>query len=338
MPYAASAQQTAQQSPQNSQQNQQKQEVKINFNYGKDDKSLYAALWQRNPRIRYGQTGKDDLNFGVHLTLDPNSKHDFKLAASNQNGMDEAGLYYQFEGRKFLVGSGVEYINGKLAGEFHARFGKPRSNQIFAGYGNFGGKSAFMIGDFFNKGKYHFGILGSFKTDTLPVQFGERNQIMFYAAYQDFYKFFYRDDGRTRLLNGFVRFGNTPEKIRYSPRAFDIDRIDFAEFELRRAGVELFDIPLRPENIHLSDQGVCAFAPRFLSTPQSNSQTIHAYCTISGRWIIGYGFSRLENNSGTNSSHTFNAGANIGHVKIVGGINTERGPSVHASLRIPIKK
>ena len=324
------------QSSQQTEQQNQTQEIKVNANYGENEKSVYFGYWERNPRLRFGYV--DENKFGISLYV-PLSSNNVRLTASKNNGQEEFGLYHehQYKKGKILFGTAVEYLSGTSNIEVHGIVELSQSNNIFAGAANRTGIKIATIGDFLDIGKYHLGLFASVKSGGVPASFGGVREVLLSLGYENYAKFFYRDDGNFRSFNGFVRFGRG-EKRRYTPAAFYNDRHNFGEFTLRFAGEEKADIPLQPQNMHLSDQGTLAIAPSFLRTLKTNHQGVEGYYTHNGKWIGGYGFSRTENKPNTIYENTISAGANIGPIKIVGSWNTRKTLSVHASIRHTIKK
>lgn len=325
--YIAKAQQ-----PQNQQQSSTQNEIRLTTNYSEGDKFACAGYWVNNPRVRFcyeNTASKDSFSISSYI---PFSKDVVRVAAIKEGQKEEAGIYFQHGvGKRILLGAAAEYLDGRVSGEAHAVANLTKRHKAFAGYGNVSGTSIATIGDFFNIGKYHTGALASFKSSEISNAFGSRRQVLLNIGRENVFKFFYRDDGKARSFTGFARFGKKGSN-RYTPRAFFNDRLDFAEFTLRQSRAEQANIPLRPENTHLSDHGTCAFAPRISSSSTAKLQEAEVFCTLGERWIGGYKFSRKENKSGTAADHTLSGGVNLGPAKLILGWNTDKGFYVYASL------
>lgn len=50
-------------------QNSQPSYVKVNANYGKAEKSIYAAYWENNPRVRFGYLNPGNFSLGAYIPL-----------------------------------------------------------------------------------------------------------------------------------------------------------------------------------------------------------------------------------------------------------------------------
>ncbi len=235
-----------------------------------------------------------------------------------------------------MFGAAAEYTDGKFSGEGHVRVDAGKGNKIFAGYGNLDGNSIETVGDFLDFGKYHLAVLGSFKKRNANIQFSRTKELLLNLGIENITKMFYRDDGTSRSFTGFLRFGKEGSN-RYTPKAFDNDRLDFAERTLRHSVGELFDVPLQPANTHLSGQGTFALGWRLVHTPKSDVRGAEGYCTLKNRWIFGYGFSRVASASGIHYEQKPSAGLNIGPMKFVFGINNRKEPSFHLSFRRNLK-
>ncbi|MFA4820422.1 MAG: hypothetical protein WC613_05705 [Candidatus Aenigmatarchaeota archaeon] len=311
--------------------------VKITSNYSDNQKYVCASYWNPNPRARLCYEGDDNVTLGFFL---PPSKNTWKFVFGSTGGNEEAGLYFNQKKGPVVLGASAEYINGAGSGEAHARIDTGSNkvfgnNRVFLAYGNTGGASTFTAADFFNVGKYNFGIGAAFRDHELGkdlrVTFSGENQVRLYAARENRAKFFYANDGNSQSLTGFVRIGN--DYSPYEPAGLDADRYDFFQQAAVHSRYWIFHPILPAQNTHLSEQGTVAFAPRFSKNKETRTTTygIDSFYTYEN-FIGGYGFEKNTRDGETNSSHKISAGAVVGPARFIGTWESEKGTSVSGTL------
>ena len=309
------------------------QDVKLTANYSGSHKYICASYWDPNPRARLCYEGDDSVKLGFFL---PGNSWKFVFGTTNDN--EEAGLYFNKKKGPVTLGTSVEYIDGLVSGEAHARidtgdnkvFG---NNRVFLAYGNLNGTSTFMMADFFHYGKYHFGIGAAFRGSNLDenIPFNGKKHVRLYAARENMAKFFYANDGSSQSLTGFVRIGG---KYRpYEPAGLDADTYDFFQQAAVHSRYWPFNPMLTAQNTHLSEQGRVAFAPRISRNRETRTATygIDSFYTYEN-FIGGYGFEKNTRGRKTSSSHKISAGAVIGPVRVVGSWDTKKGASVNGTF------
>jgi len=253
-------------------------------------------------------------------------------------------LYHEhrYKDGKILFAAGGEYLDGTANAEAHGIVDIGKTGKVFAGIADHKGIIISTVGEFLDIGKYHAGVFVSVKSDELksgefPIPFGGEREVLLSLGYEGSAKFFYRGSGKFHSFNGFIRFGEG-ERRRYTPAAFYNDRRDLGEFTLRFAGQEKADIPLQPQNTHLSEQGTLAIAPAFMRTPSVNRQSVDAFYTLKNRVIAGYKLSRTDAKGLIEFSHVPSLGFNAGPAKIILSYDTNKKHlSAFASFRHKMK-
>ncbi len=297
------------------------QSGKLTASYGVQ-KYVCASYWNPNPRARLCYEG-DDVNLGFFL---PPSRNVWKFALGNEKDDEEAGVYFNKKKGPVTLGASVEYIEGTVSGEAHMRMDAGsnkvfRDNRMFLAYGNTNRVSTFTAADFFNIGKYHFGI-GTALRDReldkgLKIPFRGKNQVRAYAARENAAKFFYANDGNSQSLSGFVRTGSNYRP--YETAGLDADRFDFFQQASVHSQYWLFHPILPAQNTHLSEQGAVAFAPRFSRNKETRTEAygIDGFYTYEN-FVGGYGFEKSVKNGEKSNRHRISAGTVIGPARVIG--------------------
>jgi len=308
------------------------QSGKLTTNYSDGQKYVCASYWNPNPRIRLCYEGDDKFTFGTFIPL---SKSKLKIAAGNTGDIEEQGIYFTQEKGPLLMGTGAEHLNGGLSAEVHAKINISKNHAAFAGYGNTNGISTVTVGGMSDVGRNHVAAGLAKRTDNLgkelKIPFSEKNQVLLYYSRDGLAKFFYANDGNLQSLFGFVRLGG--RYLPYTRGAFDADRFDFLQQPIVHSRYWTYHPILPPQNTHLSEQGACAFSPRFSRNEETRTAMYSAegFC-MHDSFIGGYGFEHSRKADKEITSHKISGGKVIGPVRLVGSWDTKRGFSVYGSV------